>query len=438
MAQVRIAPVLLRAVAAGSGLVVGRRRDIAGRRRRITFLAVHAYATGGVPRAVFSVANELAARGHDVEVVSVYRTHREPYVEVDPAITLSYLEDRVNPDPTAKNLPRARRNPQRSRFARYLDRRPTQLAEEAYPAFSALTDLRLARKLGSLQPGIVVTTRPELAAAVVRWAPADVIAVDQEHLSFAARPEPVRDALSGSGDRLDAVVTLTESDRRRWQSRMMPTTTRFAVIPNASSFRVGEAASLAEKIVITAGRLADQKAFDRLVDAFAPVSAAHPDWQLHIYGIGKKRRPLLRQIESLGLVGKVRLMGFTNELEKRLEEASMFAMSSRYEGFPMVLLEAMSKGVPPVSVDCPQGPRQLIKDGTNGLLVGRGDVPALSKAMQRLIEDPELRRRLGAGAMETARAYTIGRVVDQWETLLDELVARRDAPTGGPSTSAKR
>jgi glycosyltransferase involved in cell wall biosynthesis len=177
--------------------------------------------------------------------------------------------------------------------------------------------------------------------------------------------------------------------------------------------------------VITAGRLTVQKAFDRLIEAYAPIAARHPDWQLHIYGTGKKRAELARQIERLGVGGQVRLLGFTDQLEARLEEASMFAMSSRYEGFPMVLLEAMSKGVPPVRLDCPEGPRQLIRDDSNGLLVGKADVAGLSRAMLRLIEDPQLRRRLGDGAMATARTHTVASVVDQWEALFDELVAAR-------------
>ena len=405
---------------------VGGRRDLAGRRRRITFLAVYAYATGGVPRAVFSVANELAARGHEVEVVSVLRSRPAPYVDVHPAVRVSYLEDRVNPDPTAKILPRARKNPRRRWLVRYLDRQPTQLADDAYPALSALTDAQLARKLRSLPPGIVVTTRPELAVAVLRWAPRDVITVEHEHLTYVARPEPIRAALRGAHDRLDALVTLTEADMQRWKRSLSPATMRVVVISNPTPFPVADPAPLTGKIVITAGRLTVQKAFDRLIDAYAPIAARHPDWQLHIYGTGKKRSELARQIETLGLGDQVRLMGFTDQLEDRLEEASMFAMSSRYEGFPMVLLEAMSKGVPPVSVDCPEGPRQLIRDDSNGLLVGKADVEGLSRAMLRVIEDPLLRRRLGDGAMETARGYTVGRVVDQWEALFDELVAARE------------
>ena len=147
------------------------RRDLKGRRRRVTYLVVSAYATGGVPRAVFSVANELAERGHEVEVVSVYRTHPQPYMHVHPDVRVSHLEDRVDPDRPDQNLPRARRNPARSPSDRRLDRQPTELAEEAYPVFSALTDRLLRARLESLPPGIVVATRPELAVAAARWAP---------------------------------------------------------------------------------------------------------------------------------------------------------------------------------------------------------------------------------------------------------------------------
>ncbi|WP_205471170.1 glycosyltransferase family 4 protein [Nocardioides sp. SYSU D00038] len=404
-------------------------RDLAGRRRRVTFVVTYAYATGGVPRAVFAVAGELAERGHEVEVVSVYRTHREPYADVHPAIRLTFLEDRLDPD-GGENLPRARRNPARSEADRELDRRPSELVApgpDAYPAYSALTDRHLRERFAALRPGIVVTTRPELAAAAVRWAPDDVVTVNQEHLTFAVREPDVRAALVGVRDRLDALVTLTDADGGRWARELGDTTTRVVTIPNASSFPLGEGAPLEGRVVIAGGRLTEQKAFDRLIDAFAPVARAHPDWQLHVYGQGRLEGELRAQVERLGLGAQVHLKGFTAEFERRLEEASVYAMSSRYEGFPMVLVEAMTKGVPPVSMDCQSGPRQLIRDGENGLLVPRADVAALSAGIERLVADADLRRRLGAGALATAADYTLPLVVDRWESLLDDLVEARDA-----------
>lgn len=407
--------------------VLPRRRDLHGREKRVTFFAAYAYATGGIPRAVFAVANELAERGYDVEVVSLYRTHREPSMQVSPKVRVSYLEAFFNPEDPRKPFPRARADSGRNPVARLLDARPTALAQDPLNAFSRHTDLLLRRKMASLPPGIVVTTRPELAAAAVRYTHPDMIIVNQEHLTFQARAKGLRDALAGTKDRLDALLTLTDADLEAWKGVIGPTSMQFGVIPNASPFEVGEPAPLSNRIVIAAGRLTGQKAFDRLIEAFTPIARAHPDWELHIYGQGPHNKRLREQIDALDVAGQLKLMGFTTEYEHRLAEASIYAMSSRFEGLPMVLLEAMSKGVPPVSFDCPEGPRQLITDGVNGLLIENGSIPALTAGLRKLVEDEELRRRLGAGAFESARAYQVDHVTDQWEQLFGTLVARREA-----------
>lgn len=392
------------------------REVLRGRRRHITFLTVFAYATGGVPRAVFSVANELAEHGHDVTVVSVYRTEPEPFFDVRPDVRLDYLEDRVDPA-GGDNLPRARRNPRRSQEHRRLDRRPSELASSTPNAFSALIDLRLREYLSGMGPGILVTTRPELAIAATRWAPDHVATVHQEHLTFKARREHLRSALAEVASGLSALVTLTEADRRRWARRVGPSSTMFEVIPNAPTFAIGRTSAAPDRVVIAAGRLTRQKAFNRLIDAFAPVAACHPDWELHIYGRGSDEAKLNALIGRLGLERQVVLQGFTTDYESRLASASVYAMSSRFEGFPMVLLEAMTKGVPPISVDCPEGPRQIIDDGRNGLLVGRGDVEGLSRGLARLVEDAELRERLSADALSSAQDYTAELITDRWESL---------------------
>ncbi|WP_164775105.1 glycosyltransferase family 4 protein [Nocardioides pantholopis] len=405
---------------------VWRRRDRARaqRRRRVTILAKNAYGTGGIPRTIFLVANELAARGHAVEVLSVYRLRQRPYVEVHPDVRLSFLVDRAGETPAAP-LPRPRRDPAATERDRELDRRPSELAEGIDEVLSALTDRLLRERLKALPPGIVLATRPALAVAAARWAHPDALVVTQEHMTHVRRLSQLKRALREVGDRLDAFTTLTTADLDRWRAELGPTPARLAVIPNATPFAVTEPAPLTAPVIISAGRLATQKAFDRLVEAFAPVAAAHPDWELHIYGSGPERPVIERRIAELGLVGRARLMGFTDDMEGRLREASAYAMSSRYEGLPMVLLEAMSTGLPPVSLDCPEGPRQLIVDGVNGLLVGREDIAGLSRALLRVVEDPALRRRLGAEAMETARGYGLAAVVDQWEALFDDLDARR-------------
>lgn len=175
------------------------------------------------------------------------------------------------------------------------------------------------------------------------------------------------------------------------------------------------------------GRIVSAKGFDRLVKAWTTVAAGHPDWVLRIYGAGTPEREerLRRRIEDAGLSRVVHLMGATPEIGVELSKASIYAVSSRYEGFGMTILEAMSKGVPVVGFDCPHGPREIITHEQDGLLVRSKRAAALGEALCRLIEDPALRHRLGQGALATAARYDLHAIGRQWTDLLGELVAAR-------------
>jgi glycosyltransferase involved in cell wall biosynthesis len=204
-------------------------------------------------------------------------------------------------------------------------------------------------------------------------------------------------------------------------------------MPNGVPELGGRRAELANKTVVAAGRIGPQKGFDRLLPAWAKVAPEHPDWELKIWGGGKGIGKLRRQAEELGIADSAHLMGFTNHLHEELADSALYVMSSRKEGFPMVLLEAMSAGLPVVSFDCPTGPRDIIREGVDGFVVPDGDGEALAQAMSRLMDDAEMRKAFGAAAVEGAARYDLGTIAHRWEELLAEAEA---AKTGRRKTGA--
>jgi glycosyltransferase involved in cell wall biosynthesis len=225
--------------------------------------------------------------------------------------------------------------------------------------------------------------------------------------------------------RLDALAVLTEEDRDDYGAALAGSDTRVVQIPNTIPPMDGGTASGEAKVIIAAGRLNTQKGFDRLIPAFARVARSHPDWQLRIYGRGPERPALQQLIVDHDLYGNAFLLGPTRRLGTAMAGASVFALSSRFEGFGLVIVEAMSKGLPVVSFDCPRGPGEIIRDGVDGLLVPEGDVEAFAEALMTLVEDEDRRRAMGAAALESARAYDIDAVAPHWERLLEQLAADR-------------
>ena len=219
---------------------------------------------------------------------------------------------------------------------------------------------------------------------------------------------------------------LTAGDERDYGALLAGAPTRLVRIPNALPPLAGGLADPAAKVIVAAGRLNPQKGFDLLIDAFAPVAPAHPDWQLRIYGRGADRDALRAQIQAAGLYEQAFLMGATERLGEELAKGSVFALSSRFEGFGIVLVEAMSKGLAVVSFDCPRGPGEIIDHGRDGVLVPGGDVGGLSQALLTLIEDRGTARaaRPPAGR-ETARRYDPAAIGERWLALIDALVNAR-------------
>lgn len=396
---------------------------------KVSFLVPFAFGMGGIPRHVFRIGGELAARGHEVEVLSVVRRTDQPFFPVHPGIALDALIDLRDPANPGHALQRPRKRPGSwSRQVR-LDRRPSGLTDDSHRVFSALTDRLLRKHLSAMDDGVIVATRPELAVAAVRWAGPQVVTVLHELNSIVDRDQGLLDAVRAitrpdAPRPLDALVTLTEPELQRWREAIGPTATQLGAVPPANPFSLGPQAALDSRTVVAAGRLTRQKGFDLLIRAWKGVALEHPDWTLEIYGTGQLHGPLLKLAEDQGVASSVVLRGASNDMEAVMSGASVFALSSRFEGFGLVILEAMSKGVPVASFDCPEGPATLIDDDVNGLLIPNGDVEALSAGLLRLVESHDLRLRIGGAGMVRAADFDIARVTDTWEALFDDLAAR--------------
>ena len=218
--------------------------------------------------------------------------------------------------------------------------------------------------------------------------------------------------------KFDRFVVLTEEDAKMWGE--MP---NIRVIPNAANFIAQKYSDCSEKRVIAVGRLDYQKSFDRLILVWEKVHEKMQDWRLDIFGQGEWKDMLQGMIDERGLQDVVRINAPTKNIGKEYSESSMLVMSSHYEGFPMVMIEAMACGLPAVCFDFKCGPRDIIVEGENGVIVPDGDIEGLAEAMMTLMEDDELRKRMGEEAKKVVETYSEKKVMSKWMKLYEETIA---------------
>ena len=216
--------------------------------------------------------------------------------------------------------------------------------------------------------------------------------------------------------RADAVVTLTKGDALEWKNAK-----RVEIIPNFSIMPISNLSNGESKRVIAIGRLEWQKGYDKLIDIWKLVSPTHSDWQLDIYGEGSLEADLKKRINEAGLIN-VTIHPFTHNISQEYASSSICVLTSRFEGFSLVLLEAMRHGLPCVTFDCPFGPKELIDDNKCGYVIENDNINQFAERLNYLIDNQQVRKRFAKEALMKSRKYNVDNIMNLWKELFNSLL----------------
>lgn len=235
-----------------------------------------------------------------------------------------------------------------------------------------------------------------------------------EHLNYFSCPTLVRPLRRLAYRKLDFVVLLTQQDASHY-GFLNPE--KICVIPNISSFESVEEAQLSAHKIIMVGRFAVQKGYDILIDIISKIKHRMQDWTIDIYGQGQERALIEKRIKEDDLQKIIKIHSPVSNIRDKMLDSSIYLMTSRNEGLPMVLIEAQSCGLPIVAFDCPEGPREIVTDNVNGFLVENFDSDLLGDRIIELIENSDKRKEFGLGAINSAKRFTPDAVIARWTEL---------------------
>ncbi len=367
---------------------------------RLTFVNYH-LAVGGAERILALMANYWAERGHRISIVTLDDGTAAPFFVLHETIRrhpLGIAGISSNPVYATWN------NAQRLR--------------------------RLRRAIKDTTPELVISFVDQMnVLTLLAMLGLDIPVVVTEHI------DPFSAPLNKSWEMLRYLLyprstCITVLDARSAEYFPSKIRSKVRVLPNPVTLparaRAGTQASRDKesKTIVAMGKLHPQKGFDLLLRAFAMLAPNYLEWHLEIWGEGPARHELETLRQHLGLYTQASLPGNTAGPYEAMQRASLFVLSSRFEGFPTVLGEAMACGLPVISFACPTGPDQLIRDGIDGRLVPPGDVVALAAAMEALMRDESERQRLAARGPEVLERFSLDRIMQRWEGLIEEIVGR--------------
>lgn len=373
---------------------------------KIVYSIAGTYNSGGMERVLANKANWLVRNGYEISILTTDQKGRSSFFEFDPRVRFYDLGINYEENNGKSFLNKLIHYP----FKQWKHKKALK---KLLPELKADVVVSMFCNDASILPKIKDGSRKVLEIHFSRF----------KRLQYGRKGIwKIADEIRSINDlravsRFDRFVVLTEEDRGYWGDM-----DNIQVIPNARTFVLERPAELKEKRVIAVGRYCYQKGLDRLIDAWNIICQSVDDWKLHLVGDGEDRIGLQTQIDRLGLSDKVVLGRAETDMKSVYANASILAMSSRYEGLPMVLLEAQAAGLPIVSFECKCGPKDVITDGGDGYLVEDGNVAQLAEKLLELINDEGLCKRMGQEAYRNSERFSEERVMAQWVELFNEVI----------------
>lgn len=355
---------------------------------KLFYLADTIYSPAGMERVLITKANLLATRfGYEVTIVTCHQKGRPTFFPLNPQVR--HIDLNVNTH-FPWNMPR------------YMRRLKALVKSERPEIVDSLCSKELAR-LSTLK-GLCKVVMAEFH-----------FSHDTFLIKGQGRKLCVFEKAIG---KLDSFVVLTREDKHAWA----PYCDRLEQIYNPADFTPGELAPLTTKRCISGGRFEKQKNYDDMVRVWKKVHVRHPDWKLDLYGNGHRKKRIEALIRREELEGSIIIHPASPNFKEEMMGSSMYLMTSLYEGFPMVLVETAAIGLPCVCMRCPCGPAEFIEDGVSGMLAAPRDIDGMADKICTLIEQPELRRRMGLEINKKAGDFTPERILPQWDRLFRRLL----------------
>jgi glycosyltransferase involved in cell wall biosynthesis len=374
--------------------------------KKISILSLH-LGYGGIEKSIAALAN-LLADDYEVEIISSYQLFDKPAFDIDPRVEVRYLITKYKPNREAWKS-----------SIKHL--RPLSFVKESFNSVMTLALRRstMIRAIENCHSDIIISTRDLFNTWLGTYGRKSCYKIGWEHNHYHGDMS-YADKVTKSARNLDALVLVSDSLRKFYKKQLADTKCKCFYIPNMLDSVPDQLSKLNEKRLISVGRLSREKGYEDLLDVFKLIHQEEPSWRLDIIGDGAQKNLLGDRIFNEGLKECVTLHGFQDKtfINNLLSQSSIYLMTSVTESFGIVLIEAMSYGLPCVAFDSAEGATELIQDGVNGYLISYRNKEEYAKKVVELIRNKKLRTKLGSAGRKTSLNYTGDKVKRDWIKLL--------------------